>query len=72
MKYIEGTDRNQLTFLPDCIEDYIDENNPVRVIDAFVNSLNMDSLGFERALPRRSGPLTVKKIATTVKYWKRN
>ena len=55
MKYIEGTDRNQLTFLPDCIEDYIDENNPVRVIDAFVNSLNMDSLGFERALPNQTG-----------------
>lgn len=55
MKYIEGLDRNQLTFLPECIEDYIDESNPVRVIDAFVNSLDMDALSFKRALPNQTG-----------------
>ncbi len=55
MKYIEGINRNQLTFLPDCIEDYISEDNPVRVIDAFVNSLDMDALGFKRALPKQTG-----------------
>lgn len=55
MKYIEGSDRYQLTFLPDCIEDYIDESNPVRVIDAFVNSLDMDALSFKRALPNQTG-----------------
>ena len=33
MKYIKGADRKQLTFLPDCIEEYIHENNSVRVID---------------------------------------
>ena len=35
MKYIEGQDRYQLILFPDCVEDYISENNPVRVIDAF-------------------------------------
>lgn len=55
MKYIQGSDRNQLSILPDCIEDYIDENNPVRVIDAFVNSLDMNLLGFLRAKPNQTG-----------------
>jgi transposase len=40
MKYIEGQDRHQISLFPGCIEDYIDENNPVRVIEAFVESLN--------------------------------
>lgn len=40
MRYIQVQDRNQITLLPDCIEDYIEEDNPVRVIDAFVNSLH--------------------------------
>ena len=55
MKYIQGTDRNQLSILPECIEDYIDEDNQVRVIDAFVNSLDMEKLGFERAVPNLMG-----------------
>jgi len=49
MKYITGEDRGQKTFLPDCIEDYVGEDSPVRVIDAFVNSLDMEELGFKRA-----------------------
>jgi transposase len=40
MKYIEGQDRHQISLFPEFIEDYIDENNPVRVIEAFVESLN--------------------------------
>jgi len=55
MKYIEGTDRNQLTMMPDCVEDYIGENNPVRVIYAFVNSLDIDKLGFMKSQPKETG-----------------
>ena len=55
MKYIEGQDRYQLILFPDCVEDYISENNPVRVIDAFVNSLDMKELGFIRSTPEETG-----------------
>lgn len=50
MSYIKITDRTQLTFLPDCLDDFVTDNNPVRVIDAFVNSLNMVELGFSKAV----------------------
>lgn len=55
MKYIVGESRNQIVLLPDCIEDYVGKDNPVRVIDAFVNQLNMDGLGFKRAKPSDTG-----------------
>ena len=45
MKYIQGQDRSQITLFPDCIEDYVAEDNPVRVIDAFVDSLDLAELG---------------------------
>ncbi|MPN05823.1 hypothetical protein SDC9_153077 [bioreactor metagenome] len=55
MKYVQGQDREQITLLPDCVEDYIGEDNPVRVIDAFVNSLDMEALGFHRSQPEETG-----------------
>jgi len=45
MKYIQGQDRSQITLFPDCIEEYVAEDNPVRVIDAFVDSLDLAELG---------------------------
>jgi len=51
MKYMEKRDRAQISFLPECVEDYIDDENPVRVIDAFVDSLDMEALGFQKAKP---------------------
>jgi len=57
MPYIEGEDRNQVTLFPDTIEDYIEEDNPVRVIDAFVEQLDMAGLGFKFAnCPRMGRP----------------
>jgi transposase len=55
MKYIQGQSRNQITLLPDCIEDYVGEENPVRVIDAFVESLDLTEAGFCRATPNKTG-----------------
>lgn len=55
MKYIQGQDRHQISIFPECIEDYIDENSPVRVIDAFVESLDLLQLGFLRATPKETG-----------------
>ncbi|WP_219620140.1 IS1182 family transposase [Bacillus canaveralius] len=46
MPYILGEDRNQLNLLPNTLEDFVDEDNPVRVIDAYVDSLNLEELGF--------------------------
>ena len=42
-KFIEGVNRNQLVLFPESVDDYIDENNDVRFIDAFVDSLDMKS-----------------------------
>jgi len=55
MKYITGESRNQATVLPDCIEDYVGEDNPVRVIDAFVDQLDMGKEGFNRFQPNETG-----------------
>ena len=54
-RYVEGQDRHQVTLLPECLEDYISEDNPVRVIEAFVVELDLRALGFERALPAQTG-----------------
>ncbi len=55
MKYIEGQDRRQVTLLPDYIEDCIGEDNSARVIDAFLNGLDLKEAGFERAEPCETG-----------------
>ena len=54
-RFVEGTDRGQSTFLPECLDDWIDENNPVRVIDAFVEALNLGELGFTGVEPEMTG-----------------
>ena len=53
--YIEGEHRHQSTLLPELLDDYIIEDNPVRVIEAFVEELDLFALGFERARPKETG-----------------
>lgn len=48
-KYITGINRNQITLFPECIDDFISEDSDVRVLDAFVDSLDLDKLGFKNA-----------------------
>src|SRR5215203_3134924 len=55
MSYIQGVDRGQTQLLPPSVEEYVGENAPVRVIDAFVDTLKMAVLGFERAQPAGTG-----------------
>jgi len=55
MKYVEKAAKGQKLFMPDCLEDYVSEDNPVRVIDAFVESLDMAALGFSKAEPKYTG-----------------
>jgi transposase len=53
-RFIEGQDRQQVTLLPECLDDFIGEDNPVRVVDAFVAELNLVELGLERTVPART------------------
>ncbi len=53
--YVEGTSRSQLILLPDTLDDYVDEDNSVRFIDAFVDSLDLKQLGFKRSEPNEEG-----------------
>ena len=54
-RFIEGDDRSQVTLLPECLDDYIGEDNPVRVVDAFVEELDLHALGFEGVAPADTG-----------------
>lgn len=55
VKYIEGIHRESKIRFPEYIDDYVTEDNPVRVIDAFVMSLDMEKLGFKNAKPFKVG-----------------
>lgn len=54
-RFIEGESRTQVTLLPECLDDYITEENPVRVVDVFVDELDLKALGFEGANPATTG-----------------
>src|SRR5467141_2899583 len=50
-RFIDGEDRMQQTLLPNSLEDYITEENPVRVIDVFIDELDLAALGFAGMTP---------------------
>ena len=54
-RFIEGEDRTQVTLLPECLDDYIDEDNPVRIVDVFVDEIDLLSLGFSGVDPAATG-----------------
>jgi transposase len=55
MSYVQGEDRGQAALLPAAIEDYVAADAPVRVIDAFVDGLNVTAHGFGRSVPAPRG-----------------
>ena len=66
-RYIEGEDRSQSTLFPEHLDDYIAEDNPVRVIDVFVDELDLKQLGFDGMQPEATGrpsyhPATLLKV----------
>ena len=66
-RFIQGEGRNQVTLLPECLDDYISEDNPVRVVDVFVDELDLTELGFAGITPAATGrpgyhPATLLKI----------
>jgi transposase len=54
-RFVAGVDRTQSTLLPECLDDFIDESNPVRVIDAFVDALKVAELCFDGVEPAATG-----------------
>ena len=55
MAYKKGKDRRERLLFPDCIDEYVEADAPVRLFDAFVDSLKMDELGFVRSTPAETG-----------------
>src|SRR6201997_4037499 len=54
-RFVEEADRGQWTLLPECLDDFIDESNPVRVIDVFVDTLDLAEMSFEGIKPAATG-----------------
>ncbi len=54
-RFIEGRDRHQVTFLPESLDEFIAADNAVRVVDAFVDELDLPALGFEGTAPAATG-----------------
>ena len=44
-RFVEGEDRTQITLLPECLDDYVAYDNPVRVVEVFVDELDLGGLG---------------------------
>ncbi len=66
-RFVEGTDRRQTMLLPDCVDDYVAEDNPVRAVEAFVDALDLAALGFAGVVPKATGrpayhPATLLKL----------
>jgi transposase len=54
-RFVEGADRGQSTLLPEYLDEWVEESNCVRVIDCFVDSLDLADLGFEGVEPAATG-----------------
>jgi hypothetical protein len=54
-RLVEGVDRNQTTLFPECLGEWIDEGNPVRVVDAFVDAIDLGEPGFDGVVPEATG-----------------
>jgi hypothetical protein len=59
-RFVEGLDRGQSTLFPECLEDRMD--NPVRVIDVFVDQLDLGELGFSGVDPERTGRTSYRPL----------
>src|SRR5260370_38113305 len=53
--FVQGSDRQQTNLLPECLDDWVDESNPVRAVDVFVDALELRDLGFHGCAPAASG-----------------
>jgi hypothetical protein len=63
--FVAGLDREQATLLPECLEDWVDESNPVGAVDVFVDALELRDLGFDSVDPAATGWPTYHPSACT-------
>ena len=54
-RFIPGADRHQVTLLPECLDDFIGDDNTVRIVDVFIDELDLVALGFDGASPAATG-----------------
>ena len=54
-RFIQGENRSQSTLFPEVLDDYISEENQIRVVDVFVDSIDLASLGFDGIIPKETG-----------------
>ena len=54
-EHVAGSHRDQTILFPDTLDKYVDKENPVRFIDAFIDSLSMEKLGFKHSIPNEVG-----------------
>jgi hypothetical protein len=59
--FVAGLDRGQATLLPECLEDWVGENNSVRAVDVFVEALDLRDLGFEGVDALKSGQQSTRR-----------
>jgi transposase len=60
-RFVEGDERKQVALLPECVDDYIGPDNPVRIIDVFVDELNLrNSVSMVLRLPSRAASRTTR------------
>lgn len=55
MRHVEGEDRHQMALLPESLEDFVAADHPVRVIDAYIDTLDVSALGFDKAVTKDTG-----------------
>jgi transposase len=67
-RFIEGEGRSQVTPFPLCVEDYVGEDNPVRVVDVFVDGLDLRAMGFSGIAPAKTGRLAYHPAALLKLY----
>src|SRR5208282_1370726 len=60
-RFINGEDRMQQALLPNSLEDYVSEENPVRVIEVFIDELDLAALGFSGVMPAATGRPTIPR-----------
>ena len=65
-RFVQGMDRRQTTLLPECLDDWVDESNPVRAVDVFVDALDLRDLGFTASIRQRPAdpPITLRRCSS--------
>jgi hypothetical protein len=64
-RFVAGAGRSQMTLFPDCLDDWIDEDNSVRVVDVFVDGVDLGELGFDGIVPEVTGRPIIRRSCSS-------